>query len=90
MREITPDEQRQVLKFITSCSNTPLLGIFSSRAEAVYSQERHSSARRSSFGEFESSSDRGDVHESPKLPPYDSKTSLKRKAHVRGQVRKRI
>ena len=26
MRTISPDDQRLVLKFITSCSNTPLLG----------------------------------------------------------------
>ena len=80
MREITPDEQRQVLKFITSCSNTPLLGFSHLEPKLCI--------HRSGTAGTDAPDATADLSRLPtaatcmnllKLPPYDSKTSLKEK-----------
>jgi ubiquitin-protein ligase E3 C len=80
MREITPDEQRQVLKFITSCSNTPLLGFSHLEPRLVI--------HRSGTAGSEAADSTADLTRLPtaatcmnllKLPPYTSKDALKSK-----------
>ena len=80
MREITPDEQRQVLKFITSCSNTPLLGFSHLEPKLCI--------HRSGTAGTDAPDATADLSRLPtaatcmnllKLPPYDSKASLKEK-----------
>ena len=80
MREITPEEQRQVLKFITSCSNTPLLGFSHLEPRLVI--------HRSGTAGSEAADSTADLTRLPtaatcmnllKLPPYTSKGMLKSK-----------
>ena len=80
MREIAPDEQRQVLKFITSCSNTPLLGFSHLEPRLVI--------HRSGTAGTDAPDSTADLTRLPtaatcmnllKLPPYTSKDMLKSK-----------
>ena len=80
MKEITPEEQRQVLKFITACSNTPLLG-FSHL-------EPRLTIHRSGTSGIDAPDTTADLNRLPtaatcmnllKLPPYSSKQMLKDK-----------
>lgn len=80
MRELAPEEQRQVLKFITSCSNTPLLG-FSHL-------EPRLCIHRSGTSGTDAPDETADLSRLPtaatcmnllKLPPYKTKAMLKEK-----------
>ena len=80
MRELTPDEQREVLKFITACSNTPLLGFSHLEPKLTI--------HRSGTSGTDAPDATADLTRLPtaatcmnllKLPPYSSKAMLKEK-----------
>jgi ubiquitin-protein ligase E3 C len=80
MRSIPPDDQRLVLKFITSCSNTPLLGFSHLEPKLC--------VHRSGTAGTEASDTTADLSRLPtaatcmnllKLPPYSSDEALREK-----------